>query len=449
MNLSRKVSKYFKYGNLMLFARDLENQLADLMFTKEKLHQYEVGSPLLGKSFHFSPPDGMTQQTIDTQIVDIQEILKAVRPHLNRSRLDSRLASLRRGLLTGSRQCSVEELSGPGPSRTVRTLCYAGRFTKGNALYTKLPYDCEGATMHDGGDDAAAAYNPKLLTTSSPRRCFDRELRPLHGLCEAGATEGVRRMHSLHQRFSRDAVALWMEKTERGCLDPEVGMLTFGGCLTANFLCNMDSSPIGGSTRRPSTQMDSDDSADSFHSCSGSEVASDVNSADDDSGEESDIEVISPEPDDVGGALPTSMGGALCWEATAMAGVRKTWGAASAGVGKNWDATSAGVGKTWGAASAGVAKTWGGGGEDTSGDEASDERSSDEGAASRRESAAAARRRHPSSDASTTVDSVRAPSDSDEEVMGGEPVGMSGRDPPEEISERGTRRGYREGTRRG
>ncbi|XP_078698025.1 guanine nucleotide exchange protein SMCR8-like isoform X2 [Branchiostoma floridae x Branchiostoma belcheri] len=231
MSEFKKVSNVFKYGNRLMFVQELEHRLADLQYTREKYEQWQqqkdsgkltsvdLEEASLLDTISLTTLDRVTQETVD--------ILRTVRPALNNPRLERHFRRLQD-------RCQAQ----------------AGRQEASSA---NSEDGCNSNGSHcseeDGGKLAmpenGVPYVPKVIRPDSSKQ-FDRELRKLDHLCGQGEREGLNRLRQIQKFFSRDSMAVSMEKRESKLIDPAPGLLTFGRCVTMNFLHNVDLQCAGG-----------------------------------------------------------------------------------------------------------------------------------------------------------------------------------------------------------
>ncbi|KAI8498678.1 Guanine nucleotide exchange protein smcr8 [Branchiostoma belcheri] len=231
MSEFKKVSNVFKYGNRLMFVQELEHRLADLQYTREKYEQWQqqkdsgkltsvdLEEASLLDTISLTTLDRVTQETVD--------ILRTVRPALNNPRLERHFRRLQD-------RCQAQ----------------AGRQDASSA---NSEDGCNSNGSHcseeDGGKlsmpENGVPYVPKVIRPDSSKQ-FDRELRKLDQLCGQGEREGLNRLRQIQKFFSRDSMAVSMEKRESKLIDPAPGLLTFGRCVAMNFLHNVDLQCAGG-----------------------------------------------------------------------------------------------------------------------------------------------------------------------------------------------------------
>ncbi|XP_006825462.1 guanine nucleotide exchange protein smcr8a-like, partial [Saccoglossus kowalevskii] len=239
----KKVSTYFKYGNRLLFVKDLEHHILDLHYTKDKFLKYkkdenkkeeddindsEIGSSTVAEYFTYT-----TAEHIDHNIKEISNIYNIVKPLMTNKKLESRFKRLE-DKARDTKSCCLH-------SATRISLREDGYHSDGPTTPStpskrnSIPECCCAVD---------AIYQPKLVKTDSTRR-FDKALRTLHELCNWGAKEGLNRLRKIHKCHSRDPITVRVESQESDLIDPPSTLLTIGRSVVINFLHNID---LSGST---------------------------------------------------------------------------------------------------------------------------------------------------------------------------------------------------------
>ncbi|XP_064617657.1 guanine nucleotide exchange protein SMCR8-like isoform X2 [Liolophura sinensis] len=231
-----KVSRYFKYGNKIVFVKDLANHLKDLQYTRDRV--VEVQAQLAEKGEVTLDADerflrDFTLESVDQAIQEVKDILRQVQPQLNDKRLEERFKRLEQKAMSSRHQKMTdlfESISLRGesdtvsphkPTRSSGSFTYSGSYEMGESFLHQNP-------------------NHKVKLVRLGRRRFEEALRGLHELCQWGAKEGLNRLRSIHKYFSRDCAILEIEKNESTLIDPHCSLLTLGRCVAANFLHDID-----------------------------------------------------------------------------------------------------------------------------------------------------------------------------------------------------------------
>ncbi|XP_036370221.1 guanine nucleotide exchange protein SMCR8 isoform X2 [Octopus sinensis] len=85
--------------------------------------------------------------------------------------------------------------------------------------------------------DYPSNYKPKLYKPPSRKR-FEFMLRKLELMC-LNRYDHWKQLESIHQYYSQDLAILKMHQWEKNLTEPTSSLLTFGGCVTSNFLHGM------------------------------------------------------------------------------------------------------------------------------------------------------------------------------------------------------------------
>ncbi|XP_066284376.1 guanine nucleotide exchange protein SMCR8-like [Branchiostoma lanceolatum] len=229
MSEFKKVSSVFKYGNRLMFVQELEHRLADLQYTRDKYEQWQKQKDS-GKLSSVDLEEAALLETISPVTLDrvtqeTTDILRTVRPSLNNPRLERHFRRLQdRSQAQAVRQDASSEDG-----------CHS------NSTTSHCSEEDGGKLMSENG----VPYVPKVIRPDSSKQ-FDQELRRLDQLCGQGEREGLNRLRQIQKFFSRDSMAVSMEKKESKLIDPPPGLLTFGRCVAMNFLHNVDLQCAGG-----------------------------------------------------------------------------------------------------------------------------------------------------------------------------------------------------------
>ncbi|XP_035664558.1 uncharacterized protein LOC118408047 [Branchiostoma floridae] len=225
----KKVSSVFKYGNRLMFVQELEHRLADLQYTRDKYEQWQKqkdsGKLTSVDLEEAAVLDTVSLVTLDRVTQETVDILRTVRPSLNNPRLERHFRRLQdRSQAQAVRQDASSE----------------------DGCHSNTSHGSE----EDGGKlgmmpENGMPYVPKVVRPDSSKQ-FDQELRRLDQLCGQGEREGLNRLRQIQKFFSRDSMAVCMEKKESKLIDPPPGLLTFGRCVAMNFLHDLDLQCAGG-----------------------------------------------------------------------------------------------------------------------------------------------------------------------------------------------------------
>ncbi|XP_048577864.1 guanine nucleotide exchange protein smcr8a [Nematostella vectensis] len=264
-----KVSRLFRFGNRIVFSRDLHQRLLDLISlrgatdnrTKYKEHYDQVWS-------------------------ETQRIIEALKPHMNDPRIRHQFEELE--MLAKKRNRSSTDAA--KRSHRYKDDCSMSQDQQGNHKLRKA-YSLSRLDVllkqQVEQDRKSRVFSPAYL-----HNC--RQLRNMHDLCEWGAKEGLNRLRNIHRHFVQEAIALDVERTEALLIDPRHSLLTVGHSVVTNFLHKVDlkksrqhlctkmcaiQPQISALARRPSLgSSGSCYSLDSFKSCLEEDIASSVRS---------------------------------------------------------------------------------------------------------------------------------------------------------------------------
>ncbi|KAK3585583.1 hypothetical protein CHS0354_036770 [Potamilus streckersoni] len=233
-----KVARYIKYGNRLVFMRDLEQHLEDLRLTKEtllKVHGHEADGHDTGSELSPSDSNLLASLNLIRQAKEeVDAILCVMRSIMEDRQLAEKFAHLERQFWSQQSQETIdnyecftlEDLSCKDiENKDVLGSTYA---SFSDSLYSLR----DNVYGHNG-------YKPKLLDikTLGGRSMFDCSLRGLHELCSWGAREGLRRLRAVREYFKRDSATLAFEDLDQQVMSPNEGLLSFGpDIIGANFL---------------------------------------------------------------------------------------------------------------------------------------------------------------------------------------------------------------------
>lgn len=222
----KKVARYFKYGNKLVFRNDLEKYLKDLEFTKRQVWRDNNSDQC---------PDSVMNKIkqVASLSAEVQNILTIIRPMLTDKRMEQRFARMEEKAKI-SRRSKLDSISLKEWDHVDHANdSLFGSF--GNIEETVM------MTMSIDYD----RYKPKFVSLAAKRK-FDIHLRGLHELCSWGAKDGLQKLRRIHQFYQRDMALLQEEKLNTEYLEPVSGLLTFGNqCLAANFMAKIDKICVG------------------------------------------------------------------------------------------------------------------------------------------------------------------------------------------------------------
>lgn len=223
----KKIARYLKYGNKLVFKNDLDKFMIDLQYTKDQMvsryrstiqpGQTDLDNKLL-----------QSLKTLESQISEVQGILGHLNPTLNDKRMEQRFSKIEERAqinktVPKSDSTSLQEWESIESPDSLHFASLGSSTEIDNLLF----FD----SQH---------YKPKLVEISKGRK-FDLHLRGLHELCSWGAKEGLQKLRHIYQYFQQDISVLQMEKKDLSLLDPPSGLVTFGNkLLAANFMTNID-----------------------------------------------------------------------------------------------------------------------------------------------------------------------------------------------------------------
>ncbi|XP_069134302.1 guanine nucleotide exchange protein smcr8a-like [Argopecten irradians] len=236
----KKVARYFKYGNRMVFKNDVDRYLMDLEYTKaQELPHYRT---------MMNNPQGNTRvtekellqnlKTLESVITEVKSILNTVCATMNDKRLEQRFARLETNFKAKSDQqkqkselaISLRDIEGPEiPLTQICGLYGAGKENDSLMFFN------------------SSNYKPKRIQIAGSRK-FDLHLRGLHELCSWGFKEGMSKLKEMHKHFQQDLCVLEVEREEAKNLDPLSGVLMFGtNFVASNFMNDIDKLCVGSS----------------------------------------------------------------------------------------------------------------------------------------------------------------------------------------------------------
>ncbi|KAL3881516.1 hypothetical protein ACJMK2_027948 [Sinanodonta woodiana] len=233
-----KVARYMKYGNRLVFMRDLEQHLEDLRLTKETLlkeHGHEADEHDSGSDL--SPSDSNLLASLNL-IRQAKEEVDAILGVMRSIKKDPQLAEKFENL---ERQFWSQQ----SQETTYNYECFCLDDLSSKDMENKdvlgSTYASFSESLYNSRDNGYGhhGYKPKLLDikTLGGRSMYDCNLRGLHELCSWGAKEGLRRLRAIREYFKRDNAALAFDDLDQQVMSPNEGLLSFGpDIIGANFL---------------------------------------------------------------------------------------------------------------------------------------------------------------------------------------------------------------------
>ncbi|OWF37554.1 guanine nucleotide exchange protein smcr8a-like [Mizuhopecten yessoensis] len=234
----KKVARYFKYGNRMVFKNEVDRYLMDLEYTKaQELPHYRT---VLNNT---QANTGVTEKellqnlkTLESVITEVKTILDTICATMTDKRLEQRFARLEENFKVKTDQQkqksdlanSLRDLEGPDiPLTQICGLYGAGKENESLMFFNS----------HN--------YKPKRIQITGSRK-FDLHLRGLHELCSWGFKDGIQKLKEMHRHFQQDLCVLEVERVETYSLDPLSGVLMFGTSFVAcNFMNDVDKLCVG------------------------------------------------------------------------------------------------------------------------------------------------------------------------------------------------------------
>ncbi|XP_076076848.1 uncharacterized protein LOC143047601 isoform X2 [Mytilus galloprovincialis] len=224
----KKIARYLKYGNKLVFKNDLDKFMMDLQYTKDQMVNRYRTTIQPGQT----DQDNKLLQSLkilESQISEVQGVLSQLNPTLNDKRLEQRFSKIEERAQANKGKpkhdnlslCDWESIE--TPENQIQFLSLGSVADTDNLLFFE--------TNH---------YKPKLVEISKGRK-FDLHLRGLHELCSWGAKEGLQKLRHIYQYFKQDIAVLQMEKRDLPLFDPPAGLMTFGNkFIGSNFMTNID-----------------------------------------------------------------------------------------------------------------------------------------------------------------------------------------------------------------
>ncbi|XP_005102117.1 guanine nucleotide exchange protein SMCR8 isoform X2 [Aplysia californica] len=234
----KKVARYMKYGNKMLFVGDLERHLKDLDHTKgfllnqvSKMRLRDSEAPGNGQDVRKNAENELYKglQTIRQSSIEIREILSILKPLLSDKKLEARFRLLEDRAFQSSSQSGQDKLS-----------LQENWF---NDLSSLDGLDVRCGSLNEPRLSPLSLFKPReykpLLVETKKAKRFNAPLRGIHELCSWGAKEGLRRLRHIHEYFKRSYLVLELEKNESKLFRPGYCSISHGQCITGNFLAGV------------------------------------------------------------------------------------------------------------------------------------------------------------------------------------------------------------------
>ncbi|KAK3096872.1 hypothetical protein FSP39_004256 [Pinctada imbricata] len=180
----RKVARFMKYGNKLMFRNELEMYLLDLHFTKAQMllrHRSSSRSDSENEDRMFQ-----NLKALEALQSETENILRTIKPTLNDKRIEQRFCRL-------EERAKIEQKRPKADSFSLRDwddVESCGMQPSGSLGDTS---DVENTLFPDNRN-----YTPKIVKISSDRK-FDLHLRGIHELCSWGAREGLQKLRHLYQ----------------------------------------------------------------------------------------------------------------------------------------------------------------------------------------------------------------------------------------------------------
>ncbi|XP_060068355.1 guanine nucleotide exchange protein smcr8a-like [Ylistrum balloti] len=234
----KKVARYFKYGNRMVFKNDVDRYLMDLEYTKaQELPHYRTVMNNTQASSGVSEKELLQNlKTLESVITEVKSILNTICASMTDKRLEQRFSRLEGNFKVKTDQQkqrselanSLRDMEGPDVLLTQ----FSGLYGAGKENESLMFFNINN-------------YKPKRIQIAGSRK-FDLHLRGLHELCSWGFKEGFQKLKEMHKHFQQDLCVLEVEREEANSLDPLSGVLMFGTNFVAcNFMSDVDKLCVG------------------------------------------------------------------------------------------------------------------------------------------------------------------------------------------------------------
>ncbi|XP_076445697.1 guanine nucleotide exchange protein SMCR8-like [Babylonia areolata] len=275
----KRAARFLKYGNRLLFVKDLERHLQDLEHTKGYMLN-QVGRMRMKEVERRDGEQSKVRSNAENELykalqnirqstTEIKDILTILKPILHDQRLENRFRALEEKAFQHANDdlALMEKLSLQEDWFAVGIDC--DNPTNGGSLKDTVSPVCL--------FKSASSHTPLLVETKKAKR-FNSPLRGLHELCSWGAKEGLRKLRCIHEYFKRDAMVLEVDKNESQLMEPTNSMILHGHCVTSNVLAGVlmrgspycvsedSSSFLSGDKLKRWPSIASDDTLESFKS---------------------------------------------------------------------------------------------------------------------------------------------------------------------------------------
>ncbi|KAL4232794.1 Guanine nucleotide exchange protein smcr8 [Mactra antiquata] len=230
----KKVARLMKFGNRLVFMRDLEKFQEDLSYTKAHL--------LISQSRTQNSPQGDNDllnalNTLRQSMEEVKDILSNLKPLLQLDAdLSERFQSYEREVKGHRHQHDTDSDSSSLKDFDTKDDHFAEKELSGSCTDRTSPIFSLFSKCRN--------QKPKVLDVSTIRgkRRFDRSLRGLHELCSWGAKEGLQKLRAFREFLKRDVSSIYVDELDLSSLVPDCGVLCFGSnTVGANFLSTFDS----------------------------------------------------------------------------------------------------------------------------------------------------------------------------------------------------------------
>ncbi|XP_053397435.1 uncharacterized protein LOC123551904 [Mercenaria mercenaria] len=225
----KKVARLMKYGNRLVFMRDLEKHQEDLSYTKAHLLLSQNRSQVSAQG------DSDLLNALNTLrqcMEEVKDILSNLKPLLQvDAELSERFQFYERELRSHRHKGDIDS-----DSSSLKDF-----ESKDDVHYTDchLSGSLTDRTTEFSLFSKVKDQKPKILDVSTIRgkRRFDRSLRGLHELCSWGTKEGLQKLRAFREFLKRDLASIYVDELDMSALIPESGVLCFSNnTVGANFL---------------------------------------------------------------------------------------------------------------------------------------------------------------------------------------------------------------------
>uniref|UniRef100_K1QU27 Uncharacterized protein n=1 Tax=Magallana gigas TaxID=29159 RepID=K1QU27_MAGGI len=203
----KKVVRYLKYGNKLVFKNSLEMHLMDLHYTKAEM----LLRMRSRKSSHQVSDEDVCYKnlrTLEANITETQNVLHTIKLSLVDKKLEHRFARLEEKAKIETPRVKSDSWSLQEWEEIEAT--YSVSNVSGSYDGSTLSDNTTGWTLFPD----TRYYRPKTVKISSGRQ-FDIHLQGLHELCSWGHREGMQKLRHLYQFFKRDMAVLQVESNDK------------------------------------------------------------------------------------------------------------------------------------------------------------------------------------------------------------------------------------------